>query len=603
LRAFQEEDADRFFGRDREIAALATRVRDYPLLGVVGPSGIGKSSLLRAGVIPTLKASGESWSVLVARPGRDPVLALAALLAPLVSSSPTVSEDLGAQRELAQRLRLEPGYFGSALRACARRSGGSILLFVDQFEELHTLSADSAERRAFTACLSGAADDAASPVRVVLSLRADFLGHTAEDPHFMNELGRGLFFLGPLEPDSLERALLRPAQNAGYRFESMEMVQDMVAYLAATPAGLPLLQFTAAQLWDQRDAARKLLTLASYRQLGGIAGALVTHANRVLAELSFDRQRLCRDLFLHLVTQERTRAVRDFAELAELLSAGDELRQLVQLLVEARLLVVQGGSEGDSTIEIVHESLIASWPTLRRWLEESHEDSVYLDQLLAAARQWHSRRRDPGLLWRGETADELERFRRRYQGEWPDVTREFARAIMAEQTRSSRRRRWLVGAALVSMTALLAAASVALIIISRARRGAEGSARAATLSGEKAGRRLKEVQEKEAARAQAEQQRLLAEKQVKRTGEELERSNVALVEKNAQLSAALLHTDEERRRAEQAQGEAQQNEAAARSAEERARRSAEELAMLLQKEKARGERLTREVGVLVEELK
>src|SRR6185369_7553613 len=113
-------------------------------------------------VVPALKGSGESWDALVVRPGREPVLALAGLLAPLVASSPTVVDDLGAQKELAARLVAEPGYFGGALRASARRAGHRVLLFVDQFEELYTQSADLAQRRAFTACLASAADDATS---------------------------------------------------------------------------------------------------------------------------------------------------------------------------------------------------------------------------------------------------------------------------------------------------------------------------------------------------------------------------------------------------------------------------------------------------------
>ncbi len=125
------------------------------------------------------------------------MMALAGLLAPLIASSPTPVEDIGAQRELAERFASEPGYLGSALRSIARRKAQRVLLFVDQFEELYTLSTDPSERRAFTAALAGAADDATSPVRVVVSIRSDFLERIAEDPHFMNELTKGLFFLGP----------------------------------------------------------------------------------------------------------------------------------------------------------------------------------------------------------------------------------------------------------------------------------------------------------------------------------------------------------------------------------------------------------------------
>jgi hypothetical protein len=305
LRSFQEEDAGKFFGRGREIAELVSRIQDAPLMAAVGPSGVGKSSFVRAGVVPALKESGDKWESLVTRPGLDPMLALAAVLAPIVGSSTTVGDDLGAQKELAARLTREPGLFGSALRSSARRAGHRLLLFVDQFEELYTLGADAAARRAFTTCLAAAADDATSPVRVMLSVRSDFLGRVAEDPHFMNELTRGLFFLGPPSPEGLREAVMQPAEMEGYRFETPAMVDEMLKYLESTPGALPLLQFTAAQLWEMRDPRRKLLTKQSYDALGGIAGALVSHADKVIAKLQPEVQVLARWLFPHLVTPER----------------------------------------------------------------------------------------------------------------------------------------------------------------------------------------------------------------------------------------------------------------------------------------------------------
>src|SRR6185369_4128928 len=172
LRSFQEENAGCFFGRSREVAAMVMRIQDGPLTAVVGPSGVGKSSFVRAGVVPALRLSGQSWQVLVARPGRSPLLALASLLAPLMGnstnmgSSVNVEDDMSAQREVGQRLVFEPGYLGSILRSISRRTGQRFLLFVDQFEELYTLCANPEQRRAFTTALAGAADDATSPVRV-----------------------------------------------------------------------------------------------------------------------------------------------------------------------------------------------------------------------------------------------------------------------------------------------------------------------------------------------------------------------------------------------------------------------------------------------------
>src|SRR5262249_15202735 len=256
----------------------------------------------------------------------------------------------------------------------------------------------------------------------------DFLGRVAEDPHFMNELTKGLFFLGAPGPEGLRDAIVQPAEMAGYRFETPEMIDEMIKHLEATPGALPLLQFTAAQLWESRDPRRKLLTKASYDGIGGIAGALVSHADRVIAKLPPEVQALARWLFPHLVTAERTRAVRDIAELREIAPNQGDFGRLVDNLVDARLLVVQTSGGGATTLEIVHESLIETWTTLRRWLDESHEESVFLDQLWTAARQWHANKRARGLLWAGDIVDELAAFKRRYKGELPEVVRAFSDA-------------------------------------------------------------------------------------------------------------------------------------------------------------------------------
>ena len=142
LSSFQEADADRFFGRTREITALVNRLRDRPVMAVVGPSGAGKSSFVRAGVVPVLKRSGEAWEAVIIRPGRDPLGALAATVAPFVASSTTVEDEIQEQRKLVERLRAEPGYVGTVLRSKARRERRNLLLFVDQAEELYTLVAD-----------------------------------------------------------------------------------------------------------------------------------------------------------------------------------------------------------------------------------------------------------------------------------------------------------------------------------------------------------------------------------------------------------------------------------------------------------------------------
>ncbi|MBA2541101.1 MAG: serine/threonine protein kinase, partial [Deltaproteobacteria bacterium] len=328
LSSFQEGDAGKFFGRNREIASMMTRIRDQPLMAVVGSSGVGKSSFVRAGLVPALKRSGETWETLVIRPGRKPLESLAAVIQPMVATAVNLSDELDEQKKLVETLRKEPGHLGHVLRGRARRDNRRLLVFVDQFEELYTQTADPAERAAFTACLSAVADDATSPLRVVLSIRSDFLDRVAEDQRFVAELTQGLFFLGPPSRDGLREAIVQPAEMAGFRFESPETVDDMLAHLETTPGALPLLQFAATKLWDARDTSRKMLTHASYAAMGGVAGALASHADRVVNDLGGHKAGLIRAILLRLVTPERTRAIVPMAELRELSREVGEVQRL-----------------------------------------------------------------------------------------------------------------------------------------------------------------------------------------------------------------------------------------------------------------------------------
>jgi serine/threonine protein kinase len=594
LSSFQESDAARFFGRAREISALLHRVQDKALMAVVGPSGAGKSSFVRAGLVPALKRSGEVWEALVIRPGREPLAALAHIVAPLISSSTSLVDDLKAQDELIARMRAEPGYVGTVLRNRARRGQRKILLFVDQFEELYTQVPDAEERRAFTTCLSGIADDATSPIRVVLSLRSDFLDRVPEDERFMAELGHGLFFLTTPGSEGMREALVQPAEMAGYRFETPEMVDGMLQHLEATQGALPLLQFAASQLWEQRDAARKLLTEQSYTAMGGIAGALASHADRVLAEVPPHARGLARALFLRLVTPERTRALVSLEELRELSKDRAEVQRLTDLLVQARLLVVQTGGSSGATVEIVHESLIHSWPALRRWLDEGQEDTAFLEQLRAAARQWQANGRDSDLLWRGELVEEAQRFQRRYRGELPQVQQEFLAALFALAERSTRLRRSLVVGAIALLLALVAASAVALVLIRNSKQEALKQA-AAAMSAEleqrkatlEAQRSLAEAQAKEQQKQEALRKAEQAREAEEKARRELASAYANVTKTNDQLVLAVRQAKRAGWRAKVAKAQADKNAEKARLAETRAVDAVEQLQRQLREEQER----------------
>jgi serine/threonine protein kinase len=587
LASFQEADAGKFFGRDREIAAMVTRIRDRPLLAVVGSSGVGKSSFVRAGLLPALKRSGETWETLVVRPGRKPLEALAATIAPMVATAANLADDLDEQKKLVETLGREPGHLGHVLRLRARRDNRHMMLFVDQFEELYTLCNDPAERAAFTACLSAVADDATSPLRVVLSIRSDFLDRCAEDQGFVSELSQGLFFLGPPSREGLRDAITQPAEMAGFRFERGEIIEDMLNHLATTHGALPLLQFTAARLWETRDIARKQLTYQSYSQMGGVAGALASHADRVVADIGGQKAPLVRALMLRLVTAERTRAIVPIAELRELSREVGEVQRLIDQMVDARLLVVQSleGGKG-STVEIVHESLVQGWPMLRRWLDENQDDAALVDQLRVAAKQWQQKNFDPGLLWRGDAAGEARKFRGRYKGPLLEVERGFLDAVIHHEAAQARRRRTAIIAGFTTLSAVVIAMMVLLVIVQKSRTAAKDKEAEAVVARKEAEERLNQKIKADEATVVAQHTAVVAKEAEGVANVKLGESEEELRKKNIALADERDRANDNATAAERARGVAETNEHKAKKSEDdavSARNDAERLARELQR--------------------
>ncbi len=463
LAAFQEMDADRFFGRDDDIAAVVGKLRQQPLVAIVGASGAGKSSFVRAGVIPALKRAGRELEVFVVRPGRQPIAALADVLAFLVDTGG--GDEESNLPSIAETLRTQPGYLGAKLRARCRKRGPEhrILLLVDQLEELYTQGIAPDERAAFCACLEGVADDASSPLRMILTIRADFLDRLSEERRFLATMTRGLFFLPPMSTLGLRDALEKPLVSVGYRFEDEDLCNQMLDGLAGTRSPLPLLQFTATKLWDTRDRERQLLTRAAYETLGGVAGALSTHADAIVAQLSLSEQRMARSIVLRLVTAERTRAVVRWDELEALTDNVTAVEHVVHLLAEARLVSIESSVDREGkTVELTHESLIERWSKLKQWLDENEKDVVFLGQLRNAAAQWGKNGQAEGFLWRDRAAIEAGQWLERRKGDvGPEAsfgigTRELAylEAVVRLSERAKRRRRQLIGALFVGISAV-----------------------------------------------------------------------------------------------------------------------------------------------------
>lgn len=469
LAAFQESDASRFFGRENDVAAVIGKLRNQPLVAIAGPSGAGKSSFIRAGVIPALKRSAQRVETFVVRPGRRPLAALADVLAFLADTAAKTDTNAEIDPEtVASMLRTQPGYFGARLRARCRRRAGEhrILIVVDQLEELYTLGIDSEERAAFYACIEGVADDAASPLRVIVTIRADFLDRLAGDRRFMAEVTQGLVFLPPMGRDGLRDALTRPLVALKYQFEDESLVDEMVDSLDGTRCPLPLLQFTATKLWEARDRQRRLLTRDAYRSVGGVAGALSTHADAVLSGLTLPEQRLARSVFIRLVTPERTRAIVRMDELVTLDDEGSLVEQVVHRLAGARLLLIEAGDDQmGKTVELAHESLIERWVRFRQWLDEDEHDAQFLTQLRTAAQQWQKNGEPDGLLWRDRAALEAGHWLARRRAErgaeaTSGLGKGELRYLQAVITLAERMRRWrmLVAAVVIGALAVIAVA-------------------------------------------------------------------------------------------------------------------------------------------------
>jgi eukaryotic-like serine/threonine-protein kinase len=389
LSAFDSEHGSLFFGRRGEIRELVHRVRSEAFVVVGGDSGTGKSSLCRAGVLPWL-VENDGWSRVDVVPGRHPVRSLAAALA----AWSDIDEAM-----LATLLRDTPDAAGRAIRRQTVGVGSGpprrLLLFVDQLEELLTLS-EPHEARLVAAALAALAVRVPS-VRVLATVRSDFVSRLAMLPGLGDEISRGLYFLRPLTGERIREVIVRPAAAKGVAFESEELIDTLVQQTELAPGGLPLLQFTLAEVWDARDVDARTIRAESLAALGGVEGALTRHADRLLAGLDADEQDAARRILLRLVTAEGTRARRTEAELLSTGTQRTAERAALEVLVRGRLVVANDAQHG--AYEIAHEALLVSWSTLQDWLSHGAAEQVVRVRIQHASAEWQRQGRPGDLLW------------------------------------------------------------------------------------------------------------------------------------------------------------------------------------------------------------
>src|SRR5262249_22199426 len=333
LLAFGRDQAGLFYGRDTERAELLALVRATPIVMVIGASGSGKSSLVMAGLLPQLE---PGWRVLCLTPGARPLRALADQLATLGPPE----QRLHLADELEERLARRTDGLASGISALLAEhlAETRLLIVVDQIEELFTQVVGAPEevrrqQRQLIVNLKDAAGVAGERLRLVLTLRADFLGHWLNVPDIPRQPVIGQFLLRPMSEAARQAAIVQPAVRAGEEFEH-GLVERLLADTRAQPAALPLLQFALAQLWQRRDGQK--LTHAAYEAIGGVSGALDQRASAIYQQLSAPQQRLARNLFIRLVamqeevTYTRRRVLRDELHMASVPS--EEVDRLIGIL-------------------------------------------------------------------------------------------------------------------------------------------------------------------------------------------------------------------------------------------------------------------------------
>jgi len=409
LRAFDEDDAGMFFGREADVQRVTEKLKVAPILAVIGASGSGKSSLVRAGLIPALHrgaiAGSETWTVRVLRPGARPLTTLAAHL---VRMEP--ARDMG---ETVQRLASDPGtlYLAGALAAVDRRPDARTVWIVDQAEELFTLCRHEHERAQFVANLLYATANGDALTLAVLTLRADFYAQCAAYPQLAQAVAANQYLVSPMQPDALRRAIEAPARRSGLAFEP-GLVDTILDDVSAQPGGLPLLQHALLELWNRRHGDR--LSLDAYRRSGGVRGALAQRADDIYSRLALEEQEIVRQTLLRLTEPgEGTEDTRRRAPMDEVVEDDPHARAIVGQLVDARLLTTgrEPGTHGE-WVDVSHEALIRGWPRLRAWIDEDRSGLRIHRRVTEATQEWERLDRDDGALYRGaRLVEALEWFR------------------------------------------------------------------------------------------------------------------------------------------------------------------------------------------------
>jgi signal transduction histidine kinase len=455
LQVFEEEHAPFFFGREAATEWLvndlrpSTRLRTGPstgsgrggsrFLAVVGPSGSGKSSLVRAGLVPALRRGAlpgsDGWPLCVFRPGHRPLESLAVALDQLVGPADDPTALLRLMDALAADRRQL--HLTTRLALTDAPADRTIALVVDQFEEIFTLCRDEGQRVAFIDNLLYASAIEDGRAVVVLTMRADFYGKCAVYPDLAARITDHQMLVSPMVEEELRQAIERPAQLVGLGFEG-GLIETLLRDVEAEPGALPLLQHTLLELWERREGHR--LTFAAYREIGRVQGAIAHRAEAIYGGFDAAQQAITRRVMLRLVAPgEGTEDTRRRARKSELLPTGaqaEATEAVIQTLADARLMTtMRDMATGEEQVDVSHEALIRGWPRLREWIDEDRVGLLTHRRLTEAASEWERHDRDESYLYRGARLAEAEEWVETHADDLNPLERKFLDSSVALQER------------------------------------------------------------------------------------------------------------------------------------------------------------------------
>ncbi len=433
LLAFQSEDGDRYFGREAQIEKLWNLFRalhenitqpEAPLrlLPILGPSGSGKSSLARAGLIPELARrslpSKSQARVAVLVPGTHPVEALATVLARVATNDQT---PVAKTREFTEELKQTSNTTTDTIIYDGLRRIANVLpeitisplvVLVDQFEEVYSLCKDTTERQIFIENLIHAASDRSGCVSVIITLRSDFLGETQRHPALNQVIASEGVIVPAMSEEELRRAITKPALLAGHPLDEA-VVSLLLKDTHGREGALPLLQFALTRIWEGlKKGVEPIKTLEEIR---GVGGALALEAQRIFDNLNESEKKIARRVFLGLVQLgEGASDTRRRANVNSLVSYKDKpeyVKGVIDRFASPGVrLITLSSLDGKETAEVTHEALFANWDQMKEWLDSSRSDIRFQRRLDETARVWDENGRPEGSLWRSPDLDLLRKF-------------------------------------------------------------------------------------------------------------------------------------------------------------------------------------------------